>query len=253
MHRNRGLLVNTRQELSAAGPLDSVRWVLSGTRRHGDLRRQALVHKRGARVCVICEERPGVCARAGPLYPSHPHPSPVHVHKPQRSAIYLHGTYTHTHTPPPPSIIRNTTGPLWRLLKPQSVTLTASWAAATLFMVSWGTGAQAWRLVSRWWCHSRLFWCCSRAVVLNSELQNKETETLRDDRSPADLLVTEVEVCSLDVLQSRAGRRRTHPFPSVGKVGAAFLLLVSRTNVLHPGIEQRHASTLWTTANVFGG
>lgn len=25
MHRNRGLLVNTRQELSAAGPLDSVR------------------------------------------------------------------------------------------------------------------------------------------------------------------------------------------------------------------------------------
>lgn len=90
-------------------------------------------------------------------------------------------------------------------------------------------------------------------MVLNSDLQNKETETLRDDRSPADLLVTEVEVCSLDVLQWRAGRRRTHPLPSMGKVGAAFLLLVSRTNVLHPGIEQRRASTLCTTANGFGG
>lgn len=69
-------------------------------------------------------------------------------------------------------------------------------------------------------------------MVLNSELQNKETESLRDDRSPADPLVTEVEVCSLDVLQWRAGRRRTHPLASVGKVGAAFLLLVFRTNVL---------------------
>lgn len=97
MHRNRGLLANTRQELSAAGTLDSVDGAECFQTRgpHGDLRRQALVHMSAARVRVrhLRAAAGGLCARAGPLCPSHEYTNPSGP--PSICMVHAH---THTHS-----------------------------------------------------------------------------------------------------------------------------------------------------------